>query len=78
MADAMAPSRMELTLESAEARWKAPTARMKLAVARAAAAAETTASRHSRVRTSQFVRGPPGSGDGPGVPAAGGGAAAGS
>ena len=58
--------------------WKAPTARMKLAVARAAAAAETTASRHSRVRTSQFVRGPPGSGDGPGVPAAGGGAAAGS
>src|SRR6185436_17739367 len=67
MADAMAPSRMELTLESAEARWKAPTARMKLAVARAAAAAETTASRHSRVRTSQFVRGRPGSGDG--VPA---------
>jgi hypothetical protein len=60
---------MELTLESAEARWKAPTARMKLAVARAAAAAETTASRHSRVRTSQFARGPPGSGDGAVVPA---------
>src|SRR5207247_8101209 len=64
MADARAPSRMELTFESAEARWKAPTARMKPAVAMAAAAAETTASRHSRVRTSQFVRGPPGSADG--------------
>ena len=69
MADTMAPSCMELTFELAEARWKAPIARMKLAVARAAAAAQTTASRHSRVRTSQFVRGPARSTDGAGVPA---------
>jgi hypothetical protein len=48
---------MELTLESAEARWKAPTARAKLAVARAAAAAETTASRHSREGVPQRARG---------------------
>ena len=71
MADTMAPSCMELTFEWAEARWKAPAARMTPAVARAAAAAQTTASRHSRVRTSQFGRGPAGSAGGDGVPAGG-------
>ena len=71
MADTMAPSCMELTFASAEARRKAPAARMKPAVARAAAAAETTASRPSRVRTSQFACGPPGSAAGASVPAPG-------
>ena len=69
MADTMAPSCMELTFASAEARRKAPAARMKPAVARAAAAAGTTASRPSRVRTSQFACGPPGSAAGASVPA---------
>ena len=55
MAETMAPSCIELTLEWHEALRKASAARMTPAVARTAATPETTASRDRRVRTSQFV-----------------------
>ena len=58
MADAMAPSRIELTLEWNEVLRRASAARMTPTVAKTAAIAGTIASRARRVRTSQLLRAP--------------------